>query len=414
MRSGFVLWLVVSLVLACVPQFNVVEAESGGRVVVPDDYGSVFDAVDAAEEGDTVFVRSGVYYGPVNRTLVLDKSISLIGEDAEKTIIKLYPSYVKEIIFTQTFYYYSDAITFHANDVKISYLSIVVNPGGDINVIGDRAQIIGNNITSGLSVQGSQSNITRNTMGKSIHLKGSDSSIVQNSVLSIMLDASDSNTIANNICKGLTVGLPNRSSSYNIISENKIEGPGWGIWIGEGYHNVFHANYIANFSGYGPQSYGVGGVYGWMENNTFYKNSFLNNRKHVDFRGDIVRTDNRWDYGEQGNYWDDYNGIDANGDGVGDTPYVIDEYNQDNYPLMSPTEPSGLLDIEPPAPLIISPTNQTYHTNYISLNFTVDELVSWAGYSLDDQENVTVTGSSTLLEMPEGSHKLVVRKGYCQ
>jgi len=44
------------------------------------------------------------------------------------------------------------------------------------------------------------------------------------------------------------------------------------------------------------------------------------------------------DYGypSGGNYWSDYNGTDANHDGIGDTPYVIDTKNADNYPLMTP------------------------------------------------------------------------------
>jgi len=45
-----------------------------------------------------------------------------------------------------------------------------------------------------------------------------------------------------------------------------------------------------------------------------------------------------WDdgYPSGGNYWSDYNGTDANHDGIGDTPYVIDANNADNYPLMTP------------------------------------------------------------------------------
>jgi len=47
---------------------------------------------------------------------------------------------------------------------------------------------------------------------------------------------------------------------------------------------------------------------------------------------------NAWDdgYPSGGNYWSDYTGVDADGDGIGDTPYVIDENNTDRYPLMNP------------------------------------------------------------------------------
>ena len=35
----------------------------------------------------------------------------------------------------------------------------------------------------------------------------------------------------------------------------------------------------------------------------------------------------------------DYNGTDANGDGIGDTPYEIDALNIDRYPMMEyPTQ----------------------------------------------------------------------------
>ena len=41
-----------------------------------------------------------------------------------------------------------------------------------------------------------------------------------------------------------------------------------------------------------------------------------------------------------GNYWDDYEGTDADADGIGNTPYSIDseEDESDEYPLMIPFE----------------------------------------------------------------------------
>ena len=62
----------------------------------------------------------------------------------------------------------------------------------------------------------------------------------------------------------------------------------------------------------------------------------------------------------------------------------------------------------PPTLSIVSPENKTYTANNVSLNFTVNELTSWIGYSLDEQANVTITGNTTLTGLSDGIHNLVV------
>jgi hypothetical protein len=57
-----------------------------------------------------------------------------------------------------------------------------------------------------------------------------------------------------------------------------------------------------------------------------------------------------WDNSTLGNYWDDYSGLDDNQDGIGDTPYIIDENNKDNYPLMNPIELDVIPEFPSPSP----------------------------------------------------------------
>ena len=57
---------------------------------------------------------------------------------------------------------------------------------------------------------------------------------------------------------------------------------------------------------------------------------------------------------------------------------------------------------------IVSPENTTYSSNNVSLAFTTNKPVAWQGYTLDGQEKVTITGNTTLSELPSGSHKITV------
>jgi len=52
-------------------------------IIVPDDYPNIQEAINHANEGDTIFVRNGTYY----ENVVVNKSISLIGENRSTTII---------------------------------------------------------------------------------------------------------------------------------------------------------------------------------------------------------------------------------------------------------------------------------------------------------------------------------------
>ena len=64
-------------------------------------------------------------------------------------------------------------------------------------------------------------------------------------------------------------------------------------------------------------------------------------------------------------------------------------------------------DGSPPVIEMLQNQNKTYQTS-LPLNFSVDESVSWMGYDLDGQANVTLTGNTTLNELAYGSHRLVV------
>ena len=66
----------------------------------------------------------------------------------------------------------------------------------------------------------------------------------------------------------------------------------------------------------------------------FWRNNFLWNKALVD----LDSTGINWSTNDEGNYWSDYVGDDADGDGIGDIPHNVGTMGQDPFPLMRPID----------------------------------------------------------------------------
>ena len=142
-------------------------------------------------------------------------------------------------------------------------------------------------------------------------------------------------------------------------------------------------------------------------------NSVIHNNV-IDFADNIIifeGSDRRPSIGNRisENYWSDYNGIDSNSDGTGDSPYIINTNNKDNYPLIAPIDYLTPIPIDYFAPTIeiLSPENENYNTDIITLNFTVNEFAN-ISYCLNSGENVTITGNMTLTGLSNGDYNLTI------
>jgi hypothetical protein len=62
----------------------------------------------------------------------------------------------------------------------------------------------------------------------------------------------------------------------------------------------------------------------------------------------------------------------------------------------------------PPAIHVVSPESKTYDASSVSLVFTVNKPVVWIGFSLDGQDNITITGNTTLAGLTNGLHNVTV------
>ncbi|MDH5481798.1 MAG: right-handed parallel beta-helix repeat-containing protein [Candidatus Bathyarchaeota archaeon] len=335
-------------------------------------YSSIQEALNNANEGNTIFVSSGVYY----EDIVVNKSVSLVGENKYNTIIDGNGTQIIEIRENDTtlagftvrngstgiLLYYSSNSNISNNIIaNISMYGISFSDSNN-NTVSDNLLL---NISQyGLLLSNSRNNlICRNQINQTAGIldESGGNTYIENTIFAhrityegptyeIPMNIWSSNNIiqGNVILNGSRVIISGSKNnvSYNVIMNNEMDGIfidgesntiiGNNLTSNENGISLFYSNdntivdnNIVNCKQHGMWIYS-------SFNNIIYNNNLVNNGKQVDVQGSV----NSWDDGlGAGNYWSDYEekypyATEIDESGIWNTPYVVDANNIDRYPLV--------------------------------------------------------------------------------
>ena len=448
--------LLILLLLSLYSASLSVNAAPAKTLVVPDNYQTITEAVAHATNGDTIYVKSGTY---TEYELRINKAISIIGEGAESTKLNLQSTKHDEPLYPDipNLYraiWYDRAMTVNTDNFGVSGFSISTT-GGDINITGNNNRIKGNSIAASLAIIGNHNDIIGNTFSESPNAKR-------------LYDYNIAGRYCNFTLNKIKGGDVNFAGTYDVISFNNVTGSfssvsddcfyykniftESGEFRVNGNNNVICRNVLDHYGsglvlvGYGnkallnnitccrigispsPDSFMYANYVAYNEWTINARNSILNPNGNLSFLTHNNFVDNRYyamwtlsmsndtdylDNGKEGNYWSSYQGEDSNNDGIGDSPFYLDPTHLDRYPLMTPYNLSTVQELVPdwlvmPSVSLINPQNTTYQIANVTLDFALNKQVSWLGYSLDGQDNATITGNLTLTNLSTGLHNVTV------
>lgn len=199
-------------------------------ITVPDDYPTIQAAINAAISGDTIYARSGLYY----ENVILNKTVSLIGEDNNTTIIDGSG--------------FESVIHIFADDVVVADFTIQ-NSGGEglfdndgITLDYSRGGSFESNIIRycqvGIWIWNSYGNIIKNNVIEtSLNVWGGNNNITNNEVIGrVEIVDSSGNIFRNNSMLQFSVSGYTLDSYINDVdTSNEVSGKPIHYWINE--HN---------------------------------------------------------------------------------------------------------------------------------------------------------------------------------
>ncbi|WP_321431013.1 PGF-pre-PGF domain-containing protein [uncultured Methanolobus sp.] len=307
------------------------------------DYSSIQEAINDADDGDTIIVTDGIY----NENVVVNKSVTLRSENGSTTT------------------------NINASDSSDHVFNVTV----------DNVTIDGFNVTG----------VTSSEVA-GIYLGYSNNSIVTNNVVNnnsrgIVLDHSENNTLSSNIANNNSYyGIYLSSSSHNALDDNDIYNNYYGIRLSSSSdHNTLTDNTAMNNTRYGM-------YFGSSDNNTLTSNDANYNGRYGIYLSssnnntltDNVASYNTYTYIEPASMSinpivnpEEISGGPATGIFIGYSAYNILNGNTANYNEGS----NGVL--------------MASNSNAVSPNSELGSAYS-CGFSLYNSENITLTGNTAI------------------
>ena len=296
----------------------------------------------------------GIYLGYSNNNTLLGNLMNFCGIYLFGSLVEMASHSIDDtnLVNNKPVYYYVNEIGLESSNFINAGQIILINCNKSI-ISGLNLSYSTMGIYLGYSNNNTLSGNTANNNSYGMYLYESinntlSGNTANNNSYGMSLFESINNTLSGNIADNNNDnGIFLYRSDYNTLSENTANSNDNGIELFFSHDNTFSGNDASNNNNYGIEFsvsnnntfsgntisnnfYGIC-LDSQSNNNKIFLNNFIDNEINAEDNG----INNKWDDGFTGNYWDDYVGVDANDNGIGDTPYIVPGTagSQDNFPI---------------------------------------------------------------------------------